>query len=352
MRSLHLGTGLAVADLLWSGTLRPASAQVPPGTTATADGRLRMIAGSCARPQYPISSLKAGETGISSITVLVSAIGDVTSTTVVRSSGHPALDEAAAFGLKACKFEAAKDRFGQGVISSTVVDYRWRLEDASPDPWIGLRTRQNVPYEAINDVASTPFSGSSAATPTQQFTMLSRLQEQATQNASCTSIERVLVLPLPPNPERPPQADKLDDVHFADEQWTLTECGFDMQYAVHMNLRDGALSTYMMTPLAPASQSVALNPRALPLLNYAQRVRLAIKPQIIWPMSYLPEATCEVEALMDPQGLIVSHRVIRSQGDKAWCPVVLKALDKTARLPTDTDGRVPNKMIITFRSRD
>jgi len=44
--------------------------------------------------------------------------------------------------------------------------------------------------------------------------------------------------------------------------------------------------------------------------------------------------------------------LLKSSGHKGWDDAVLKALEKTEKLPRDTDGRVPSPMVITFRPRD
>ena len=48
-------------------------------------------------------------------------------------------------------------------------------------------------------------------------------------------------------------------------------------------------------------------------------------------------------------GTIMSQRLIKSSGNKAWDDAVIKAIVRTGSLPRDTDGRVPTPMIIEFR---
>ncbi len=62
--------------------------------------------------------------------------------------------------------------------------------------------------------------------------------------------------------------------------------------------------------------------------------------------------TAEIEVRTSPDGTIVSRKLIKSSGVKAWDDAVLKAIDKTDALPRDTDGRVPSTLIITFRPKD
>jgi colicin import membrane protein len=46
------------------------------------------------------------------------------------------------------------------------------------------------------------------------------------------------------------------------------------------------------------------------------------------------------------------RKLIKSSGNKAWDEAVLRALDKTERLPRDVDGRVPSQFPIGFRPKD
>jgi len=63
-----------------------------------------------------------------------------------------------------------------------------------------------------------------------------------------------------------------------------------------------------------------------------------------------PTALVEVRAA--PDGTIISRKLIKSSGNKAWDDAVLKAIDKTVLLPRDIDGTVPPLLEINFRRRD
>ena len=47
-----------------------------------------------------------------------------------------------------------------------------------------------------------------------------------------------------------------------------------------------------------------------------------------------------------------SRRLLASSGVKDWDEAVLRAIDRTGKLPPDTDGRVPDTIIITFRPNE
>ena len=45
-------------------------------------------------------------------------------------------------------------------------------------------------------------------------------------------------------------------------------------------------------------------------------------------------------------------KLVRKSGFEIWDDAVQKAVLKTAKLPRDTDGRIPCPMLITFRPQD
>ena len=90
-----------------------------------------------------------------------------------------------------------------------------------------------------------------------------------------------------------------------------------------------------------------------PSATYAGRIIAAVRPNIIFtdtPPSGNPSADVEVRTF--PDGTIASRRLVKSSGSTAWDEAVLKALERTARLPRDEDGRVPSTLVIGFRPRD
>lgn len=89
-----------------------------------------------------------------------------------------------------------------------------------------------------------------------------------------------------------------------------------------------------------------------PSATYAGRIVGAVRPNIVFTDTPVgnPEADVEVRTL--PDGSIASRRLLKSSGNPAWDDAVLKALDRTARLPKDEEGRVPALLVIGFRPRD
>lgn len=89
-----------------------------------------------------------------------------------------------------------------------------------------------------------------------------------------------------------------------------------------------------------------------PSASYAGRIRASIKPNIILLDDIAGNPVAEVEVRTSPDGTIVGRKLIKSSGEKSWDDAVLKAIDKTATLPKDVDGRVPPVLVISFRPKD
>lgn len=86
-----------------------------------------------------------------------------------------------------------------------------------------------------------------------------------------------------------------------------------------------------------------------PPLNYAQQIVRSIQPNITFSgelANRIP--ACEVEIKVKPDGEIYSRKIIKSSGYSRWDTAVIKAIDKTARIPLDVDGKVPPILIIKF----
>jgi colicin import membrane protein len=89
-----------------------------------------------------------------------------------------------------------------------------------------------------------------------------------------------------------------------------------------------------------------------PSASYAGRIRARIKPNITFTEDVAGNPKAEVEVRTSPDGTILSRKLLSSSGNKAWDDAVLKAIDKTATLPRDEDGRVPSVLEISFRPKD
>ncbi len=111
-----------------------------------------------------------------------------------------------------------------------------------------------------------------------------------------------------------------------------------------------------MTGLAGATGGPSASGTAIqsagPSASYAGRIKARIKPNIVFTEDISGNPIAEVEVRTAPEGSIIGRKLIKSSGDKAWDDAVLKAIDKTAVLPRDTDGRVPPLLVISFKPKD
>jgi colicin import membrane protein len=89
-----------------------------------------------------------------------------------------------------------------------------------------------------------------------------------------------------------------------------------------------------------------------PSATYAGKVVAAVRPNIIFPGTVNGNPSAEVEVTTLPTGEILGRKLVRSSGDPDWDTAVLRAIDRTQRLPRDVDGRIPSPMIIAFRPKD
>ena len=89
-----------------------------------------------------------------------------------------------------------------------------------------------------------------------------------------------------------------------------------------------------------------------PSASYGGKVRAKVKPNIVFTEDISGNPTAEVEVRTALDGSIISQRLIKSSGNKAWDEAVIKAIIRTETMPKDLDGRVPTPMILEFRPKD
>jgi colicin import membrane protein len=101
----------------------------------------------------------------------------------------------------------------------------------------------------------------------------------------------------------------------------------------------------------PTSTGTALA-NAGPSASYAGRIQAAVRPNITFAETVSGNPVAEVEVRTLPDGTVASARIVKSSGLPAWDQAVLRALEKTARLPRNEDGRVPSPLLLGFRPKD
>lgn len=109
-----------------------------------------------------------------------------------------------------------------------------------------------------------------------------------------------------------------------------------------------ALAGAAATPASSGNAAQSAGPSA----GYAARVSAAVRPKIVFTENIASNAPALVEVRCAPDGSIVGRKLLKSSGNPAWDEAVLKAIDKTERLPRDTDGRVFPLLEINFRPKD
>jgi colicin import membrane protein len=91
---------------------------------------------------------------------------------------------------------------------------------------------------------------------------------------------------------------------------------------------------------------------AEPSAGYGGKIKAAIKPNIVFPPAIAGNPEAEVEVHTAADGTILSKRISKSSGNRDWDEAVLRAIEKTARLPKDIDGRVEPTLLISFRPNE
>jgi colicin import membrane protein len=89
-----------------------------------------------------------------------------------------------------------------------------------------------------------------------------------------------------------------------------------------------------------------------PSASYGGRIIGAIRPNIVFPNDIPGNPAAEVEVRVGADGAILGRRLTKSSGVKEWDDAVLRAIDKTEKLPRDTDGRVAPQMLLVFKPKD
>ena len=84
--------------------------------------------------------------------------------------------------------------------------------------------------------------------------------------------------------------------------------------------------------------------------GYAAKIRAAVRPNIVFADDVPGNPVAVVEVQTGPTGLIINRRLKKSSGVKSWDDAVLRALDRTEKLPSD-NGRYWNPLEIEFKLR-
>jgi len=89
-----------------------------------------------------------------------------------------------------------------------------------------------------------------------------------------------------------------------------------------------------------------------PSPGYAGRLAARIKSNLVFTEAAPGNPRAEVEVRTMSDGTITATKLVKSSGNSAWDEAVLRAIERTASLPRDTDGKVPSALIIGLRPQD
>jgi protein TonB len=103
---------------------QPASASSTPGQMGSA---VLANADGCAKPDYPVTAARNGDTGTVTLALLVGPDGRVQDARVQKTSGHRELDRAALNALSLCQFKPAMNN-GVAQAGWGQIAYVWTLE--------------------------------------------------------------------------------------------------------------------------------------------------------------------------------------------------------------------------------
>jgi len=122
---------LPAVSLMLAGIAFYANAAADIPTTAVSQAkttRAILDFNSCAKPEYPKLSFANKAEGTVRMSFSIELSGHVGSSKIVQTSGHTELDDAAINALKKCSFTPGTKN-GKPIVSSTFVDYVWKLPD-------------------------------------------------------------------------------------------------------------------------------------------------------------------------------------------------------------------------------
>jgi colicin import membrane protein len=86
--------------------------------------------------------------------------------------------------------------------------------------------------------------------------------------------------------------------------------------------------------------------------EYAGRINARIKPNIVFTGTPTGNWVATVEVRCAPDGKILSRKVLMPSGSAAWNEAVLRAIDRTAVLPRNEQGKVPAVIQLVFNPLD
>ncbi len=107
----------------------------------------------------------------------------------------------------------------------------------------------------------------------------------------------------------------------------------------------------MRHAVACVAAALLLSACAAPPQSWGDRVTAAVRPNIIFVEDVTGNPRAEVDVWVASDGYILSVALAKSSGVESWDRAVVRALQKTERLPLDADGRIPSRVRLTFQPK-
>ena len=83
-----------------------------------------------------------------------------------------------------------------------------------------------------------------------------------------------------------------------------------------------------------------------PSSSYAGRIAARFRENVIYNGTPTGNPRAEVEVRVAPDGTIIGRKLVKPSGDPDWDSAVLRAIDRTSKVPRDIDGSVQSLMVV------
>ncbi|HEY4083192.1 MAG TPA: cell envelope integrity protein TolA [Burkholderiaceae bacterium] len=96
---------------------------------------------------------------------------------------------------------------------------------------------------------------------------------------------------------------------------------------------------------SPSATGTALHSSG-PSSTYAGRIAAVLRSNVIYNGTPTGNPRAEIEVRVGADGSIIGRKLIKTSGDPEWDAAVLRAVDRTVKIPRDVDGSVQSLMVV------
>lgn len=264
-------------------------------------------------PEYPKASRRYEEEGTVTLRLRISTDGAVELLGIARGSGYPRLDEAAAAYAGKLRAIPARTADGEAVTTDVMFPLQFQLDPPLPmrDPairgWLGIEVIQLSPESA------TAF-----------FVPPTSLAVRSIQTDSPAARAGLAV----------------GDIILKFNDWPTTTVPSLIRSI--WKARPGSTVVFSIFRRGSSLRiPVQVGQSLASAIPYADRVRAVVKPNITLREELPGNPLAEVEVRLATDGSILEARLVTGSGFASWDQAVMEAVQKTERLPLDSDGRIP-----------